>query len=322
MKPEKTRVALAIPPSQGMVVPAAVDIVGVTQPTSTAPSPTSSSAAKKTTTRSGSGFPTRRVLDQHVEERAATPPFARLPRCVCDLLRGDGGVPRPARQRDPCSRCSLHVASRAAGDGGHGRPPLPRAIVTPLLDALHFAAASRTCGSSTSSSKSLFLRAPTTRASPTSPSARRRGGPSSIALSRHQRLRDAAPCGSPSRCGDGRLPAITMAPQRDNRFGTCSIEVLTNLDDAQASGWRSCRNRDAWTRTPNPRGLRSTCDRTGRSDGEGLTVRGMPIEEYLRTVAYKDRMPEFRAGLASHRSHRGLRPEDLRRRFGGTPCGG
>lgn len=102
---------------------------------------------------------------------------------------------------------------------------------------------------------------------------------------------------------------MTMAPQYGNRFGTCSIEVITgtNVDE------------QAWTRY-----LQTLADAwCGLAGGtlnvrphwakqwQGLTLGGRPAIEYLREVAYRDRIPEFRAGLTAVAEAGGYQLADL-----------
>jgi len=48
---------------------------------------------------------------------------------------------------------------------------------------------------------------------------------------------------------------------------------------------------------------------------QGLTFRGRPVIEYLKQVAYVDRLPEFRAALAAVAAAGGYTLADVRARF-------
>lgn len=109
---------------------------------------------------------------------------------------------------------------------------------------------------------------------------------------------------------------ITMAPQYGNRFGTCSIEVLTtqntNIDD-----WKAFMQAvtDAWSSYTDPSGTPLNVRPHWAKQWQGLTVRGQEIRDYLKTVAYKERIPEFKAGLQAVAQAGGYTLVDLRTLF-------
>ena len=48
---------------------------------------------------------------------------------------------------------------------------------------------------------------------------------------------------------------------------------------------------------------------------EKIEMRGMPAKEYLKTVAYKDKIPQFKATLADIGKSQGWELEDIHKRF-------
>jgi len=103
--------------------------------------------------------------------------------------------------------------------------------------------------------------------------------------------------------------ALTMAPQYGNRLGTCSIEVITGTNVDQQAWARFLQTlADAWCALS---GGTLNVRPHWAKQWEGLTLSGRPVIEYLREVAYRDRIPEFRAGLASVAAAGGYTLADL-----------
>lgn len=109
---------------------------------------------------------------------------------------------------------------------------------------------------------------------------------------------------------------ITMAPQFGNRLGTCSIEVLTNLNVDEAD-WRAFAQEicDAWDSHTDPDGTPLNVRPHWAKQWGGLTFRQMPVNAYLKTIAYTDRIPEFRRALAAVCRAGGYTLQDIRQRF-------
>jgi hypothetical protein len=100
-----------------------------------------------------------------------------------------------------------------------------------------------------------------------------------------------------------------MAPQYGNRLGTCSIEVITGTNVDQQAWARFLQTlADAWCALS---GGTLNVRPHWAKQWEGLTLSGRPVIEYLREVAYRDRIPEFRAGLASVAAAGGYTLADL-----------
>jgi hypothetical protein len=109
---------------------------------------------------------------------------------------------------------------------------------------------------------------------------------------------------------------VTMAPQHGNSLGTCSIEVLTSLNTPPET-WRAFMQEitDAWTFYVGPGGAPLNVRPHWAKQWSGLKFRGVPANEYLRKIAYRDRLPEFAAGLGAIASAGGYTLAEARSRF-------
>ncbi|HJV70260.1 hypothetical protein [Ideonella sp.] len=109
---------------------------------------------------------------------------------------------------------------------------------------------------------------------------------------------------------------ITMAPQRGNDLGTCSIEVLTTLN-TDPGDWAKLMQQitDAWARYTDAQGRPLNIRPHWAKQWQGLNLRGQAIEDYLRTVAYKDELETFREALVSIAGAGGYSLADIRQRF-------
>ena len=109
---------------------------------------------------------------------------------------------------------------------------------------------------------------------------------------------------------------IVLAPQHGNRFGTCSIEVLTTptVDDED---WQSFKQQlaDRWDSYTDAQGARLNVRPHWAKEWQNLEFRGMRATEYVKTVAYADRIPEFRAGLEQIAAAGGYTVADLQQLF-------
>eukprot|EP00172_Hildenbrandia_rubra_P000666 Plantae.Rhodophyta-Hildenbrandia_rubra.ctg13639.p1 GENE.Plantae.Rhodophyta-Hildenbrandia_rubra.ctg13639~~Plantae.Rhodophyta-Hildenbrandia_rubra.ctg13639.p1 ORF type:complete len:686 (-),score=132.30 Plantae.Rhodophyta-Hildenbrandia_rubra.ctg13639:535-2592(-) len=91
-----------------------------------------------------------------------------------------------------------------------------------------------------------------------------------------------------------------MSTQRGNKLGTCSIEILTNLL-TDRSEWKNFKQAvlDRWASLKDPvSGEPLKIRPHWAKEWEGLSVRGMPVEEYLKTTAYAAEIPLFKERLA------------------------
>ena len=111
---------------------------------------------------------------------------------------------------------------------------------------------------------------------------------------------------------------IILAPQRGNE-GTASIEVLTTLitpkDEWQtfmqevADHWTSYDLKDDTGKVLYPRPHWA-------KQWAGLTVRGKPVEEYLKDVAYPQAFSDFRTAVTAIATRTGVPSDETRARFG------
>jgi hypothetical protein len=109
---------------------------------------------------------------------------------------------------------------------------------------------------------------------------------------------------------------ITMAPQFGNSYGTCSIEVLTNLN-TPPDQWLSYMQQitDKWTSYTDQHGAKLNVRPHWAKQWKGLTFFGQPVEQYLVSQAYRDRLPEFASALAAVASAGGYPLATLKQRF-------
>jgi FAD/FMN-containing dehydrogenase len=107
--------------------------------------------------------------------------------------------------------------------------------------------------------------------------------------------------------------SITMAPQYGNRFGTCSIEILTT-EATPAAEWNRFMQDVAnlWTSYTDHRGRPLNVRPHWAKQWREVTFRGQPPISYLRDHAYAHRIPRFRAALRAIARHGGYRTSDLR----------
>ena len=109
---------------------------------------------------------------------------------------------------------------------------------------------------------------------------------------------------------------VILAPQRGNTFGTCAIEVLTTAHTPEDE-WISFLQQltDRWTSYRGPDGELLNVRPHWAKQWRKVKFRGNPAPLYLRYGAYKDRWPEFRAALASVCAAGGYEMADIRRMF-------
>jgi hypothetical protein len=109
---------------------------------------------------------------------------------------------------------------------------------------------------------------------------------------------------------------VTMAAQHGNKFGTCSIEVLTTLNVA-ANDWLSFMQETAgaWSSYSDPAGNRLNVRPHWAKQWQGLTFNGLSANDYLKNVAYLDRIPQFKLDLQKICAAGGYTTSDLRRMF-------
>lgn len=116
---------------------------------------------------------------------------------------------------------------------------------------------------------------------------------------------------------------LIMAPQRGNRWGTASIEILSVPDAVRDEEWLPfCQEVvDLWA------GYKGRMSVGGEEEDlnvrphwakewEGVSIRGRGAREYLREVGYKEEVKEFRSVLGEIGQEQGWELGDLKGRFG------
>jgi len=101
-----------------------------------------------------------------------------------------------------------------------------------------------------------------------------------------------------------------LAPQKGNDLGTLSIEILT-LPDAVSDGeWQSFAQKvvDLWMSYSGTRPHWA-------KEWEKFTFNGQEARRYMKDVAYKDAIPEFREALRAIGKQNGWTLEQLQSRF-------
>lgn len=110
---------------------------------------------------------------------------------------------------------------------------------------------------------------------------------------------------------------VTLAPQRGNGLGTISIEALTTTV-TPFELWHSFMQQlvDKWAGYQDSKGNFLNTRPHWAKEWSGLTVRGQPIETYLKESAYKDAIPEFAKALEAIAKAQGTTVSEMRAMFG------
>ncbi|KAK8066224.1 hypothetical protein PG997_012971 [Apiospora hydei] len=110
---------------------------------------------------------------------------------------------------------------------------------------------------------------------------------------------------------------MLMAPQHGNTWGTASIEVLTVPDAAHDGEWAGYVQRmsDIWMSYTDRHGAKLNVRPHWAKEWDGFQLGGMDARKYLKTVAYKDQIPKFRAALAEIGKGQNWTLEELKNRF-------
>ncbi|KIO22766.1 hypothetical protein M407DRAFT_216008 [Tulasnella calospora MUT 4182] len=106
-----------------------------------------------------------------------------------------------------------------------------------------------------------------------------------------------------------------MSPQRRNK-ATCSIEILT-LANTSADVWRPYAQTvlDHWSSLVDFKGAQLPIRPHWAKMWQGYKVRGVAVERYLKQVAYRDDIPEFKQVLSGIATRTGGSLDDCRARF-------
>lgn len=295
MKPLKKRVALTIPPPPGIIVPPQIDMSGIT--------PQDLDAAWQ-------DFVTRCEQDYYAEWFW----FPYQQECWINTWKNDGAKADESDYPGPfgsiLEEAEEYLAQLAnesifkllpgktqaelTGYLAMNLMPSDQTIVTPLIDGLHFR---RGIQNMRVLDMELEIPIPPSPTDPTKPDwslcqrawwmvisniYQRQNAPMRVAL-------------------EMRIMAdsnVAMAPQFSNKWGTCSIEVLTtpNTDPAEWAAfmqditnlWTSLRAADGSTLNVRPHWAKQW---------QGLTFNGLAANDYLKNVAYRDQIPRFKSSL-------------------------
>jgi hypothetical protein len=106
---------------------------------------------------------------------------------------------------------------------------------------------------------------------------------------------------------------VVMAPQRGNMLGTASIEVLTAPDAVTDGEWfRFCQKvADLWMSYGDQINVRPHWAK----EWQGVQMRGVDAKQYLKTIAYKDQIAEFKTLLDKIGEKHGWTLDELKDRF-------
>ena len=104
---------------------------------------------------------------------------------------------------------------------------------------------------------------------------------------------------------------VLMAPQKGNDLGTLSIEVLSLPDAVADDEWHDFTQRviDIWM------SYGGNIRPHWGKEWEQFKFKGLPARSFLKDVAYKDQIPEFRDMLKEIGGEHGWTLEQLQRRF-------
>ena len=295
MKPLKKRVALTIPPPKDLVVPAQIDMSGIT--------PQNMETAWQ-------DFVTRCEEDYYAEWFW----FPYQQECWINTWKNDGAKQDASDYPGPfgsfLEEAEEYLAQLAndtvfkllpgkiqAELTGHlamSLMPSNKTIVTPLIDALHFR---RGIQNMRVLDMELEIPIPASADDPSKPDwsvcqrawwmvitnvYQRKNAPMRVAL-------------------EMRIMAdsnIAMAPQYGNKWGTCSIEVLTtpNTDPME---WKAFMQdiSDLWMSLKASNGSTLNIRPHWAKQWQGLEFEGQPANQYLKNIAYKNQIPMFKSSL-------------------------
>lgn len=106
---------------------------------------------------------------------------------------------------------------------------------------------------------------------------------------------------------------LVLAPYHGNELGTLSIEVLSIPDAVTDGEWNVFLQKvsDRWVERSEGRNVRPHIAK----EWDGLKIKGLDAREYLRTVAYKDQIKEFKAITGEIGIAQGWTLEEMKARF-------
>eukprot|EP01100_Stratorugosa_tubuloviscum_P011123 TRINITY_DN48_c0_g2_i2.p1 TRINITY_DN48_c0_g2~~TRINITY_DN48_c0_g2_i2.p1 ORF type:complete len:678 (+),score=400.71 TRINITY_DN48_c0_g2_i2:24-2057(+) len=110
---------------------------------------------------------------------------------------------------------------------------------------------------------------------------------------------------------------VTMAPQSGNRFGTCSIEILTT-PNTEKEEWHDFKQQviNDWATLTDANGVPLNIRSHWAKEWEGLSMRNQPIIDYFKgPAAYGNKIEEFKRQLDAIARAGGYSLNDIQTRF-------
>lgn len=106
---------------------------------------------------------------------------------------------------------------------------------------------------------------------------------------------------------------LILAPYNGNELGTLSIEVLSIPDSVTDGEWTSFLQKvsDRWVARSEGMNVRPHLAK----EWDGLKIKGLDAREYLRTVAYKDQIKQFKEIAGEIGTAQGWTLEEMKARF-------
>jgi hypothetical protein len=108
---------------------------------------------------------------------------------------------------------------------------------------------------------------------------------------------------------------VVMAPQYGNKFGTASIEVITVPDTVTDGEWKFFLQKVANIWMGYGDAAKINVRPHWAKEWDGIQFAGLDAREYLRTVAYKDQIGEFKGLLTQIGEQQGWELKDIQSRF-------
>jgi hypothetical protein len=109
---------------------------------------------------------------------------------------------------------------------------------------------------------------------------------------------------------------MVMASQYGNQLGTCSIEVLTTPNTPPAEWLQFMQDiTDVWTSFKDSLGNTLNARPHWAKQWQGLTIKGKPVKQHLKDVAFVERIPEFTSALQAIAKSQGYSLNEMRSLF-------
>lgn len=110
---------------------------------------------------------------------------------------------------------------------------------------------------------------------------------------------------------------LILAPQNGNNFGTASIEVISIPDAVADNEWVPFLQRvaDLWLSYTGSEGRPLNVRPHWAKEWESINMRGMPSRTYLKEVAYRDAIPEWKRVVTEIGGQQGWGLDEIKSRF-------